>query len=509
MAFTYDEISTISQLCLNSILSNTVTMKVIMSSQPLTAPTSSPSYRSTSEFAAQRPPPARQRVRLAAYYLMLILITAAGILYGYYFSDLFFPSDKPHLVELILNLLKLSWLIPLPYALMNFYSFARYPVFIRPTPPPVTKPLGAQLIFRFVTRGHNPKLICETTGRAYRELSAVLPDDAWMIEVVSDNPLDIDCLNDKIRLITVPADYRPAKGAKYKARALNYAMTASPAKPDDWIIHLDEETGFDRDTVRAIHQFVFQQRRALALKQQAYPKIGQGVILYGKNTIVNWLTTLADSIRVGDDYGRFRLQFEHGKSYFGLHGSFIVINNALEQMIGFDHSPAGNITEDCYFALIAQSMGVEYSFIHAFMHERSPFNLRDFAQQRRRWFGGLWLCVLSPDLPLKERWILGTFMVLWSLSWLCIVMVYVNFLYPTGTPTWLAVMGGVSFLYYVSLYIIGYLRTFNHQKHWGRYLGGLLAQIILIPFFSIMEGAGVLYGLLSPPRDFFIVKKEV
>ena len=73
-------------------------------------------------------------------------------------------------------------------------------------------------------------------------LEAALPADQWQIEVVSDNPLAIASADGQAYLILVPTDYQPPGGARYKARALHYALSASPATDDDWIIHLDEET---------------------------------------------------------------------------------------------------------------------------------------------------------------------------------------------------------------------------------------------------------------------------
>jgi egghead protein (zeste-white 4 protein) len=273
-------------------------------------------------------------------------------------------------------------------------------------------------------------------------------------------------------------------------------------------MHLDEETYFDSDTVAHICQFVRQQHYAVARGQQALPKIGQGVILYGKRRVTNWITTLADSLRVGDDYGRFRLQFEHGKAHFGMHGSFVVVNNASEARISFDHGPASSITEDAYFAMLAQEAGMEFGFINAFMYEQSPFTIPDFVRQRQRWFGGLWLCVLEPKISLRPRLIMGTFMLLWSVSWLCLLMVYANFLFPTSTPVWVAVCGGVSFLYYVTLYVVGFLRTYDRRQLGVRFYGLLAAQVLLIPLFSAMESMGVIYGLLFPPKSFYIVRKE-
>jgi egghead protein (zeste-white 4 protein) len=445
--------------------------------------------------------------KLVWYYAALLLATLGGLLYGFFFSEVFFPGEVDSGFNTLMNLLKLSWLIPLPYALLNFYSFFRYPALRRTPPPAVSGALKGRLFFRYVTRGNHPKLIAETIARACDELTAALPPDTWALEVVVDNPIEIDeqyCAD----VILVPPGYQPPGGARYKARALHYALSVSPAQPQDWIIHLDEETRFNGDTLRAIRAFIQAEEHRLEEAPNTYARIGQGIILYAKSGVVNWLNTLADSIRVGDDYGRFRLQYEQGKAWFGMHGSFVVVQDAVERMIGFDNGPAGNITEDAYFALAAQAAGVGFGFIHAFMFERSPFNLVDFAKQRRRWFGGLWACVFARELPLADRALLGTFMTLWAISPLCILLVYTNLFMPTGTPLWLAMIGGISFFYFVSLYIVGFLQSYDRQMGWARYSGLLLLQIILIPIFSVMESAGVIYGLLSPVRDFHIVQKE-
>jgi hypothetical protein len=38
----------------------------------------------------------------------------------------------------------------------------------------------------------------------------------------------------------------------------------------------------------------------------------------------------------------------------------------------------------------------------------------DFMKQRCRWFSGLWLCVVCPDLALWRRVMLGSFVVSWQ-----------------------------------------------------------------------------------------------
>jgi len=468
-------------------------------------------HTTTEEFAlvGARPTISRRTLLLGGYYGVLLFIGFLGIAYGYIFSEVFYPGDKAPWIETAMTVLKLSWLIPLPYGLVNFYAYLRHPVKFDPKAPTITRSLGVKMYFRIITRGHNPHLVAESVSRAYRTLALQMRVSDWCIEVVSDQPLPLDERDGQMRLIVVPANYQPPNGAKYKARGLQYALEVSAARDEDWIIHLDEETGFDQYTVRAIHRFIYKQRRQIILGEQQYPKIGQGVIVYGKGQVQNWLTTLADSIRVGDDFGRFRLQFEHGKAWCGMHGSFIVVNNGIERKIGFDHGAGSSITEDSYFALVAQAAGIQFDFIHAYMYEKSPFTLKDFIKQRQRWFGGIWFCALSPTLPLKDRAILAAFMLMWSLSWTCPVMVIVNLLYPTGTPLWLGIGGGIAFAFTVWMYVVGFICTYDRAELKERYYFLLAAQILLVPLFSVMESVAVLYGLISPPKDFYIVQKEV
>ena len=55
-----------------------------------------------------------------------------------------------------------------------------------------------------------------------------------------------------------------------------------------------------------------------------------------------------------------------------MHGSFVVANQGVERMVGFDHGLAGSITEDCYVALRARADGgVKFSWVDAYMFEQS------------------------------------------------------------------------------------------------------------------------------------------
>ena len=70
----------------------------------------------------------------------------------------------------------------------------------------------------------------------------------------------------------------------------------------------------------------------------------------------------------------------------GMHGSFVVCQNAVEIDFGFDHGVEGSITEDTFFAMHIASHGVKVKWCEGHMFEQSPFNVEDFAKQRCRWY---------------------------------------------------------------------------------------------------------------------------
>ena len=174
------------------------------------------------------------------------------------------------------------------------------------------------------------------------------------MEVVTDHAM---ALAARTRLdvveIVVPASYKPANGCKFKARALHYAATcgASAARRMDWIVHMDEETRFNAATVAHVLHHC-KAEHALWASGHGHAAIGQGVILYNVTAIESTLCALADTIRVGDDYGKFALQYRcTAQPLIGMHGSFVVCQAGVEVDFGFDHGIEGSITEDTFFAM--------------------------------------------------------------------------------------------------------------------------------------------------------------
>lgn len=394
------------------------------------------------------------------------------------------------------------WIIPFPLGLVSligiiYHGFPKVPSTTQP------RPIGS-LVFRVVTRGKNIEAVTETISHLDNVITQfILHYDfpQFAIEVVSDNELDIPSTITPTQLIVVPQEYQTLHHAKYKARALQYALEVSSATDEDYIIHLDEETQVNEQTILGIIEFIASHPNKV---------IGQGVIEYSRTLRSYPLQTLADSIRVADDLGRFRLSFKLGKCFFGMKGSFVIIKSSDEKQIGFDIGPSNSITEDAYFALKAMQLGYKFSFINGFMHEQSPFTLHDFIKQRQRWFKGIWLVLQDKDLSLKTRLALTQSFLLWMLSPLVLVATLTNMLYPSYINPIVRLLGTFTFACYIFFYLYGYIisHIYNQKKKdYKRVIIYGILQIVGIPLFSLMETVSVVGALLSRDQGFYVVKK--
>lgn len=224
-------------------------------------------------------------------------------------------KDYGPVLAILLYALRCFAILTVPQLFFNFVGLIVYNVF----PGRVTlegSPLLAPLIcFRVVTRGDYPDLVRRNVARNISTLVDASLEN-YVIEVVTDKSIDL-ATRRRIREIVVPKPYKPKSGALFKARALQYCLedNVNELSDNDWIVHLDEETLLTPNSVRGILNFVCDGTHAF----------GQGLITYANEPVVNWMTTLADSIRVSDDMGKLRLQFKRfHKPLFSFKGSYVV-----------------------------------------------------------------------------------------------------------------------------------------------------------------------------------------
>ncbi|HEY0870251.1 MAG TPA: glycosyltransferase family 2 protein, partial [Acidothermaceae bacterium] len=359
---------------------------------------------------------------------------------------------------------------------------------------------GRLVSFRIVTRGQNLDALRWSIRSVQAEMSA-LPVFEYVIELATDRIVD-DIDPSVVQLVT-PTEYQTPGGARYKARALHYALTASAIPSDAWIFHLDEESHITTSVIMGIAEAIVEEERTGQLR------VGQGAILYHRDFRRHPLLTLADTLRTGEDLGRYYLQQRIGRAVFGLHGSFILARNDVEGAVGFDLGPQGSITEDAWWALLEMDRGVRTRWIDGFVVEQSTQSAGDFVKQRRRWFLGLVRVVLHAPVAAQHRFWLALLVATWAAMPLSIFGVLFQLWTDARPPTALFYAGVASFAIFATHYCVGLqLNLQHHRVRWGwRRLCLYVGQLLLLPAFALLETAALVYAFMEPGYDFHVVRK--
>ncbi len=364
-------------------------------------------------------------------------------------------------------------------------------------------PIPQLVSWRIVSRGTNVEALTATILRCQQEM-AETPLFPYIIEVVTDHiSAKFPPANENLVYLHVPTDYQTSNRSLYKARALQYALEHSTLPDNAWIVHLDEETRPTSSGIKGIARMIRQEEEAGTLR------IGQGTILYHRDWHKHPFLTLADNIRTGDDFARFHFQHLVGITIFGLHGSFIVVRNDVEKAGGFDFGPPGSITEDAFWSLVSMEKGIRCRWVDGYLEEQSTQGVGDFVRQRRRWFQGLVKVVLQAPVKLRWRISLGVNTILWSLAPFAALYTVAHLFYGSVPDPWIRFLANASFCSFIMLYLIG-LRA-NLDEHGITNMVSrarwMIVQVILVPFFTLLEGTGVMMALLKPVDGFHIVKK--
>jgi egghead protein (zeste-white 4 protein) len=367
---------------------------------------------------------------------------------------------------------------------------------------PVGDPLLNVVSFRYMSRGTNPDCL-RSSVESVRAVMEHLPLFPYVVEVCVETP-QTNLPADTIEIV-MPADYTTANGTLFKGRALHYAMNESNIASDAWIMHCDEESHIDESLIYGIYHAIEEEEAS------GEHRIGQGVILYYNSLDEHPFLTLADSVRTGDDVGRFHLQNRCWHlPVWGFHGSFILVRNSVEKNVGFDFGPNGSITEDAFWALVSTENGARSRWVDGYMVEQGTERIIDFIKQRRRWYVGLCKVVLHAPVRLRLRLPLAFFTILWSVSWLAIIYTYFNLVAGWKTSPEVQAIGNLSLATYVVIYTVG-LRTnlMLCDVSLARRVRLYIAQIACVPLFAILEATAVLYALVKPERGFHVVQKNM
>lgn len=357
------------------------------------------------------------------------------------------------------------------------------------------------LCFRVVTRGLFPDLVQSNLTKNYITcIDAGLNN--FSIEIVTDKELNLNYGDtNRIRQLVVPSSYKTSTNAMFKARALQFALENSLMKDGEYIVHLDEETLVTKNVVNGVINFALDGQHAF----------GQGLITYANQEIVNWVTTLADSFRVADDMGKLRFQFyAFHKPLFGWKGSFVVTKYEAERDVSYDHGPDGSVAEDCYFSMIAFQKGYSFDFISGEMWEKSPFSIQDLIRQRKRWIQGIWLVVHSAKIPIKNKLLLAASLYSWVTLPMTTLGYILTLIYPTPSPLWINSIGAFCFGVSFYMYMFGVIKSFDLKRTaFPMLLIYIIGAIFTLTLNIIIENVAVIWGLIGPKHNFYIVDKNI
>lgn len=381
---------------------------------------------------------------------------------------------------------KIGWILPFPYTIICFFGLIlpfRTPKFLYSDSLP--KRRVDNLYILTVTKGDNREAVYRSWN-AHKHLERLHP--CVRVHVLTDEPYFFENIN----CYTCPKLFR-TKSSKYKARALEWYRQTMRFTEHDWVLHLDEESVVDDETIKTILEFIWYEHDY---------HWGQGIILYNQYKYwSNWFFTGADAIRVGDDLSRFALQYSYFHSpIFGAHGSFLLNNGAVENSVTWD---LGSLTEDYQFAVSAHRSGFKCSKVPGIIREQSPVDFIGFLKQRRRWFVGI------RRLPYILPKIWAFFWGIGTLSLFCTLAALVlGFIVKQGTPRWFGFVKDFSFVTFTYLYQIGILVQ-NVDRKLNPILIILCIPLALILQYAacVMEAMAVVYAVICPPLDFDVIKK--
>merc|ERR1712071_334489 len=193
----------------------------------------------------------------------------------------------------------------------------------------------------------------------------------------------------------------------------------------------------------------------------------------------------------------------------GWKGSYVVSLVGAERAVSFDNGPDSSVAEDTYFGLLAASQGYSFSFIEGDMWEKSPFNLMDFLQQRKRWLQGILLVAHSPKIPWRYRILITMSVYSWVLAPFIVFGNIFQIFFPTDLPQ--VVQYSTAFISNVWMYqsIYGTFRSFDIKKvGLFKILFYLVIGILVSPIRIVVEILAVFWGITAPKHKFFIVKKD-
>jgi hypothetical protein len=249
--------------------------------------------------------------------------------------------------------------------------------------------------FQITTRGRETHVVIRGIASAIRCQEHVPWKNRVMVDVVTEDPKDVEEINAAfpnpavpLRVLLVPKDYKTPRGTRLKARALHYSTEWRKTLVEErgFVIHFDAESAMEPvDFVRLLFNLV---------RADGKMKLCEGPILYplewGKS---NTVSRQLESNRIFDCF-HCHLLMENPPPYH-LHGSNLVVEEELLMELGWDLGLSRGkalVAEDLLFGMRAFALKGKsiFGWSGAAILEQPPFTVKDSVRQRIRWVTGVW-----------------------------------------------------------------------------------------------------------------------
>lgn len=181
-----------------------------------------------------------------------------------------------------------------------------------------------------------------------------------------------------------------------------------------------------------------------------------------------------------------------------------------EKDVSFDNGIDGSVAEDCFFAMRAFAKGYTFNFIEGEMHEKSPFTMLDFLQQRKRWLQGILLVVHSGLIPVRHKVLLAISVYSWVTMPLSSSNLVLAALYPIPCPGLMDFVCAFIGSFQIYMYVFGVLKSFSlHRFGLVKFVLCAVGAVCTIPVNIVIENVAVIWGLFGKKHKFYVVQKDV
>ena len=381
------------------------------------------------------------------------------------------------------------WLFGMPIYFSLAYEIIRYRKnLVKKTFSPINP---KRMIFQITTIG-NMAIVQESVDNINRICKEVGYDN-YKIEVISEVN---ETFNGAVT-ITVPQNYVTANKAKYKARALQYAIEQREKNnentADIWIYHLDDESMITKQGLLSILDHADNNREPIA----------EGLIIYpNKISVGSKLVKYLDAVRPTFCYTCCAMLKSQGKPDW-LHGSNLLVRADIEKSVGWDFPDT--CAEDSLFGYVAhKKYGAIFGWHGGVLEEQSPFTFRDFIKQRQRWIKGTFENL--GRMGLWERVKTSYRMVSWFLGAVSFFTLIPSWITPQSYSQYLTPFFVLDTIILFAVYQIGIEMNFNKVSKKQRILEH--AKIFVVsPILWFLEAVPMALYFFSRAPKFYVIEK--